>query len=121
MGRSVGSYNVRHVTSSGNICVLPEDDIIVISQIFTSINANINVTVIFPTGNDGRFDGHIVKVVHIQRNGSDTRSSVTVKASDDFYPIYNQSGSKWTSTKLGYCVKTFVQVGTPMMGHWIME
>ena len=121
MGRSFGSYNVRHVTSSGNICVLPEDDIIVISQIFTSINANINVTVIFPTGNDGRFDGHIVKVVHIQRAGSDTRSSVTVKASDDFYPIYNQSGSKWTSTKLGYCVKTFVQVGTPMMGHWIME
>ena len=121
MGRSFGSYNIRHVTSSGNICVLPEDDIIVISQIFTSINANINVTVIFPTGNDGRFDGHIVKVVHIQRNGSDTRSSVTVKASDDFYPIYNQSGSKWTSTKLNYCVKTFVQVGTPMMGHWIME
>ena len=121
MGRSFGSYNIRHVTSSGNICVLPEDDIIVISQIFTSINANINVTVIFPTGNDGRFDGHIVKVVHIQRNGSDTKSSVTVKASDDFYPIYNQSGSKWTSTKLGYCVKTFVQVGTPMMGHWIME
>ena len=121
MGRSFGSYNVRHVTSSGNICVLPEDDIIVISQIFTSINANINVTVIFPTGNDGRFDGHIVKVVHIQRAGSDTKSSVTVKASDDFYPIYNQSGSKWTSTKLGYCVKTFVQVGTPMMGHWIME
>ena len=121
MGRSFGSYNVRHVTSSGNICVLPEDDIIVISQIFTSINANINVTVIFPPGNDGSFDGHIVKVVHIQRNGSDTRSSVTVKTSDDFYPIYNQSGSKWTSTKLNYCVKTFVQVGTPMMGHWIME
>ena len=121
MGRSFGSYNVRHVTSSGNICVLPEDDIIVISQIFTSINANINVTVIFPPGNDGRFDGHIVKVVHIQRNRSDTSSSVTVKTSDDFYPIYNQSGSNWTSTKLNYCVKTFVQVGTPMMGHWIME
>ena len=121
MGRSFGSYNVRHVTSSGNICVLPEDDIIVISQIFTSINANINVTVIFPPGNDGRFDGHIVKVVHIQRNRSDTSSSVTVKTSDDFYPIYNQSGNNWTSTKLNYCVKTFVQVGTPMMGHWIME
>lgn len=121
MGRSFGSYNIRHVTSSGNICVLPEDDIIVISQIFTSINAKINVTVIFPPGNDGRFTGHIVKVVHIQRNGSDTQSSVTVKTSDDFYPIYNQSGSKWTNTKLGYCVKTFVQVGTPMMGHWIME
>ena len=121
MGRSFGSYNVRHVTSSGNICVLPEDDIIVISQIFTIINAKINVTVIFPPGNDGSFDGHIVKIVHIQRNGSDTTSSVTVKTSDDFYPIYNQSGSKWTSTKLNYCVKTFVQVGTPMMGHWIME
>lgn len=121
MGRSFGSYNIRHVTSSGNICVLPEDDIIVISQIFTSINAKINVTVIFPPGNDGSFDGHIVKIVHIQRNGSDTTSSVTVKTSDDFYPIYNQSGSKWTSTKLGYCVKTFIQVGTPMMGHWIME
>ena len=121
MGRSFGSYNIRHVTSSGNICVLPEDDIIVISQIFTSINAKINVTVIFPPGNDGSFDGHIVKIVHIQRNGSDTTSSVTVKTSDDFYPIYNQSGSKWTSAKLNYCVKTFVQVGTPMMGHWIME
>lgn len=121
MGRSFGSYNVRHVTSSGNICVLPEDDIIVISQIFTSINAKLNVTVIFPPGNDGRFDGHIVKVVHIQRDGSDTKSSVTVKTSDNFYPIYNQSGSKWTSTKLNYCVKTFVQVGTPMMAHWIME
>ena len=121
MGRSFGSYNIRHVTSSGNICVLPEDDIIVISQIFTNINAKINATVIFPPGNDGSFDGHIVKIVHIQRNGSDTTSSVTVKTSDDFYPIYNQSGSKWTSTKLNYCVKTFVQVGTPMMGHWIME
>ena len=120
-GRSFGAYNVRQVTSSGNICVLPEDDIIVISQIFTSPNAKLNVTVIFPPGNDGRFDGHIVKVVHIQRNGSDTTSSVTVKTSDDLYPIYNQSGSKWTSTKLNYCVKTFVQVGTPMMGHWIME
>ena len=120
-GRSFGAYNVRHVTSSGNICVLPEDDIIVISQIFTSTNAKINVTVIFPPGNDGSFNGHIVKVVHIQRDGSDTTSSVTVKTSDDFYPIYNQSGSKWTSTKLNYCVKTFVQVGTPMMGHWIME
>ena len=121
MGRSFGAYNVRHVTSSGNICVLPEDDIIVISQIFTSTNAKINVTVIFPHGDDGRFNGHIVKIVHIQRDGSDTTSSVTVKTSDDFYPIYNQSGSKWTSTKLNYCVKTFVQVGTPMMGHWIME
>ena len=121
MGRSFGSYNIRHVTSSGNICVLPEDDIIVISQIFTSTNAKINVTVIFPHGDDGRFNGHIVKIVHIQRDGSDTTSSVTVKTSDDFYPIYNQSGSKWTSTKLNYCVKTFVQVGTPMMGHWIME
>ena len=65
MGRSFGAYNVRHVTSSGNICVLPEDDIIVISQIFTSTNAKINVTVIFPPGNDGRFNGHIVKIVHI--------------------------------------------------------
>ena len=120
-GRSFGAYNVRQVTSSGNICVLPEDDIIVISQIFTSANAKLNVTVIFPPGNDGRFDGHIVKIVHIQRDGSDTTSSVTVKTSDDLYPIYNQSGSKWTSTKLNYCVKTFVQVGTPMMGHWIME
>lgn len=121
MGRSFGSYNVRHVTSSGNICVLPEDDIIVISQIFTSINANINVTVIFPPGNDGRFDGHIVKVVHIQRVGSDTKSSVTVKTSDNFYPIYHQDGSRLTSFKLNYAIKTFVQVGTPMMGHWITE
>lgn len=120
-GRSFGAYNVRQVTSSGNICVLPEDDIIVISQIFTSANAKLNVTVIFPPGNDGRFDGHIVKVVHIQRDGSDTTSSVTVKTSDNLYPIYNQSGSKWTSFKLNYAVKTFVQVGTPMMGHWIME
>lgn len=120
-GRSFGSYNVRQVTSSGNICVLPEDDIIVISQIFTSANAKLNVTVIFPPGNDGRFDGHIVKVVHIQRDGSDTTSSVTVKTSDNLYPIYNQSGSKWTSFKLNYAIKTFVQVGTPMMGHWIME
>lgn len=120
-GRSFGAYNVRQVTSSGNICVLPEDDIIVISQIFTSANAKLNVTVIFPPGNDGRFDGHIVKVVHIQRDGSDTTSSVTVKTSDDFYPIYNQSGSKWTTYSLKYAIKTFVQVGTPMMGHWIME
>ena len=121
MGRSFGAYNVRHVTSSGNICVLPEDDIIVISQIFTSTNAKLNVTVIFPHGDDGRFNGHIVKIVHIQRDGSDTTSSVTVKTSDDFYPIYNQSGSKWTSFKLNYAIKTFVQVGNPMMGHWIME
>lgn len=121
MGRSFGSYNVRHVTSSGNICVLPEDDIIVISQIFTSINANIDVTVIFPPGNDGSFNGHIVKVVHIQRVGSNTESSVTVKTSDNFYPIYHQDGSRLTSFKLNYAIKTFVQVGAPMMGHWITE
>ena len=121
MGRSFGAYNVRHVTSSGNICVLPEDDIIVISQIFTSVNARINVTVLFPPGNDGRFNGHIVKIVHNQRDGSDTQSSVTIKTSDDFYPIYNQSGNHWTSYNLNYAIKTFVQVSTPMMGHWIME
>ena len=121
MGRSFGAYNVRHVTSSGNICVLPEDDIIVISQIFTSTNAKINVTVIFPPGNDGRFNGHIVKIVHIQRNDSDTTSSVTVKTSDDLYPIYDQNGKPWTNAKLSYSVRTFVQVGTPMMGHWILE
>ena len=121
MGRSFGAYNVRHVTSSGNICVLPEDDIIVISQIFTSTNAKINVTVIFPPGNDGRFNGHIVKIVHIQRNGSDTTSSVTVKTGDDLYPIYDQDGKPWTTAKLSYSVRTFVQVGTPMMGHWILE
>lgn len=121
MGRSFGAYNVRHVTSSGNICVLPEDDIIVISQIFTSTNAKINVTVIFPPGNDGRFNGHIVKIVHIQRNDSDTTSSVTVKTSDDLYPIYDQDGKPWTYAKLNYSVRTFVQVGTPMMGHWILE
>lgn len=121
MGRSFGAYNVRHVTSSGNICVLPEDDIIVISQIFTSTNAKINVTVIFPPGNDGRFNGHIVKIVHIQRNDSDTTSSVTVKTSDDLYPIYDQNGKPWTNAKLSYSVRTFVQVGTPMLGHWILE
>ena len=121
MGRSFGAYNVRHVTSSGNICVLPEDDIIVISQIFTSTNAKINVTVIFPPGNDGRFNGHIVKIVHIQRRDSDTTSSVTVKTSDDLYPIYDQDGKPWTNAKLSYSVRTFVQVGTPMMGHWILE
>lgn len=121
MGRSFGAYNVRHVTSSGNICVLPEDDIIVISQIFTSTNAKINVTVIFPPGNDGRFNGHIVKIVHIQRTDSDTTSSVTVKTSDDLYPIYDQDGKPWTNVRLSYSVRTFVQVGTPMMGHWILE
>lgn len=121
MGRSFGAYNVRHVTSSGNICVLPEDDIIVISQIFTSTNAKINVTVIFPPGNDGRFNGHIVKIVHIQRTDSDTTSSVTVKTSDDLYPIYDQNGKPWTNARLNYSVRTFVQVGTPMMGHWILE
>lgn len=121
MGRSFGAYNVRHVTSSGNICVLPEDDIIVISQIFTSTNAKINVTVIFPPGNDGRFNGHIVKIVHIQRQGSDTTSSVKVKTSDDLYPIYDQDGKPWTYANLNYSVRTFVQVGTPMLGHWILE
>ena len=121
LGRSFGAYNVRHVTSSGNICVLPEDDIIVISQIFTSTNAKINVTVIFPPGNDGRFNGHIVKIVHIQRRDSDTTSSVTVKTSDDLYPIYDQDGKPWTNAKLSYSVRTFVQVGTPMLGHWILE
>ena len=119
MGRSFGSYNIRHVTSSGNICVLPEDDIIVISQIFTSINAKINVTVLFPPCNDGRFDGHIVKIVHNQRDKSDTTSSVKIKAMDNFYPIYNQSGSKWTEYNMGYDVWSFIAVGSPMMGSWI--
>lgn len=121
MGRSFGSHNIRHVTSSGNICVLPEDDIIVISQIFTSTNAKINVTVLFPPCNDGSFDGHIVKIVHNQRDQSGTISSVKIKAMDDFYPIYNQSGNHWTEYSMNYAVLTFIAVSSPMMGSWIME
>lgn len=119
-GRSFGARNVRGVTTSGKILVLPEDDIILVSD-FLSISGNtgkIDVQIYFPPCNDATYDGHEVKIMQIHRYRSSQDSTCTVFTKDDLYPIYNQSGNHFNDYNFGYETRTFIP--NFLMGSWIM-
>lgn len=119
-GRSFGVRNVRAVSSSGKICVLPEDDIIIVSD-FLAISGNtgkIDVQIYFPPCNGPEFDGHEVKIMQIHKERSSQDSTCKVFTKDDFYPFYSQSGNHFNDYNFGYETRTFIP--NWLMGCWIM-
>ena len=119
-GRSFGARNVRAVSSSGKICVLPEDDIIIVSD-FLAISGNtgkIDVQIYFPPCNGPEFDGHEVKIMQIHKERSSQDSTCKVFTKDDFYPFYSQSGNHFNDYNFGYETRTFIP--NWLMGCWIM-
>lgn len=119
-GRSFCSKNVRAVTSSGKIQVLPEDDIILVSD-FVSVSGNtgkIDVQIYFPPCNGPEFDGHEIKIMQIHKSRSSQDSTCNIYTTDDFYPIYNQSGNYFKDYNFGYETRTFIP--NQLMGSWIM-
>lgn len=119
-GRSFGARNVRAVSSSGKICVLPEDDIIIVSD-FLAISGNtgkIDVQIYFPPCNGPEFDGHEVKIMQIHKERSSQDSTCKVFTKDDFYPFYSQSGNHFNDYNFGYETRTFIP--NFLMGCWIM-
>lgn len=120
-GRGFGVKSVRGVTTSGKILVLPEDDIILVSD-FLGISGNtgkIDVEICFPPCNDATYDGHEIKIMHIHRRNSSQSSTCKVTAnSGDLYPFYNQSGNSFQSYNFGYETRTFI--ANFLMGSWIM-
>lgn len=119
-GRSFGVKNVRQVTSSGKIYVLPQDDYIVVSEVTSPNDLNINVEIYFPPCNGPEYVGHEVKIVHMQRDGSHTTSRVTIKCVDNYYPIYTEAGRHFTSEELTYTTAYFF-ANWSMRGHWVQR
>lgn len=119
-GRGFGVKAIRAAGTSGKMVVLPEDDIIIVSD-FLPITGNtgkIDVEIVFPPCNDGRFLGHEIKIMHIHAYRSSQSSTCKISTSDNFYPIYNQSGNNFTSYNFGYETRTFI--ANFLMGCWIM-
>ena len=119
-GRGFGVKAIRAAGTSGKMVVLPEDDIIIVSD-FLPITGNtgkIDVEIVFPPCNDGRFLGHEIKIMHIHADKSSQSSTCKISTSDSFYPLYNQSGNHFTSYNFGYETRTFI--ANFLMGCWIM-
>lgn len=119
-GRGFGVKAIRAAGTSGKMVVLPEDDIIIVSD-FLPITGNtgkIDVEIVFPPCNDGRFLGHEIKIMHIHADRSSQSSTCKISTSDSFYPLYNQSGNHFTSYNFGYETRTFI--ANFLMGCWIM-
>ena len=119
-GRSFGTRNVRAVTTSGKILVLPEDDIILVSD-FLAVSGNtgkIDVQIYFPPCNGPDFDGHEVKIMQIHKERSSQDSTCHIFTTDDFYPIYSQSGNHFNDYNFGHETRTFIP--NWLMGSWIM-
>lgn len=119
-GRSFGTRNVRAVTTSGKILVLPEDDIILVSD-FLAVSGNtgkIDVQIYFPPCNGPDFDGHEVKIMQIHKERSSQDSTCHIFTTDDFYPIYSQSGNHFNDYNFSLETRTFIP--NWLMGSWIM-
>ena len=120
-GRGFGVKNVRIPGTSGKLYVLPEDDIIMVTD-FMVVSGNtgtIDVQIYFPPCNDNTYIGHEVKIMHIHTPRRDWNSNLKVLCTNGSqYPFYNQGGSSFTEYKFGYETKTFI--ANYAMGCWIM-
>ena len=120
-GRGFGVKNVRIPGTSGKLYVLPEDDIIMVTD-FMVVNGNtgtIDVQIYFPPCNDNTYIGHEVTIMHIHTPRRDWNSNLKVLCTNGSqYPFYNQGGSSFTEYKFGYETKTFI--ANYAMGCWIM-
>ena len=119
-GRGFGVKNVRAPGTSGKILVLPEDDIILVSEFsFVSGNmGNIDVEIYFPPCNETTFIGHEITIMQIHEPNSPTTSTCKIFTTDNRYPLYKQDGTSFTSYTLDYETRTFIP--NFLMGRWVM-
>lgn len=119
-GRGFGVKNVRAPGTSGKILVLPEDDIILVSEFsFVSGNmGNIDVEIYFPPCNETTFIGHEITIMQIHEPDSPTTSTCKIFTTDNRYPLYKQDGTSFTSYTLDYETRTFIP--NFLMGRWVM-
>lgn len=119
-GRGFGVKNVRAPGTSGKILVLPEDDIILVSEFsFVSGNmGNIDVEIYFPPCNETTFIGHEITIMQIHEPNSPTTSTCKILTTDNRYPLYKQDGTSFTSYTLDYETRTFIP--NFLMGRWVM-
>ena len=120
-GRGFGVKNVRVAGTSGKLYVLPEDDIIMVTD-FMVVNGNtghIDVQIYFPPCNDNTYIGHEVTIMHIHTPRSDWSSSCKAYSTNNSqYPLYNQNGNSMSEYNFGNETKTFI--ANYPMGCWIM-
>lgn len=119
-GRGFGVKNVRAPGTSGKILILPEDDIILVSEFsFVSGNmGNIDVEIYFPPCNETTFIGHEITIMQIHEPNSPTTSTCKIFTTDNRYPLYKQDGTSFTSYTLDYETRTFIP--NFLMGRWVM-
>ena len=120
-GRGFGLKNVRAVGTSGKITVLPDDDIIMVTDFagVSGTTGKIDVEIYFPPCTDTTFVGHEVQIMRIHKPYGEWSSSCTVSSTDSQYPIYSSNGKPFTgSHTIGYETKTFI--ANQLMGCWIM-
>lgn len=119
-GRGFGVKNVRAPGTSGKILILPEDDIILVSEFsFVSGNmGNIDVEIYFPPCNETTFIGHEITIMQIHEPDSPTTSTCKIFTTDNRYPLYKQDGTSFTSYTLDYETRTFIP--NFLMGRWVM-
>ena len=119
-GRGFGVKNVRAPGTSGKILVLPEDDIILVSEFaFVSGNiGNIDIEIYFPPCNETTFIGHEITIMQIHAPNSPTTSTCKILTTDNRYPLYKQNGTSFTSYTLDYETRTFIP--NFLMGRWVM-
>lgn len=120
-GRGFGVKNVRVAGTSGKLTVLPEDDIIMITDFFlVSGNiGNIDVQIYFPPCTKLESIGREVTIMHIHTPNRDWSSTLKVYSTDSRqYPLYNQNGNAMNEYKFGYETRTFI--ANYPMGCWIM-
>ena len=120
-GRGFGVKNVRVAGTSGKLTVLPEDDIIMITD-FMVVSGNtghIDVQIYFPPCTGLEFIGHEVTIMHIHTPHRDWSSTLKVYSTDSRqYPLYNQNGNSMGEYNFGYETKTFI--ANYPMGCWVM-
>lgn len=119
-GRGFGVKNVRAPGTSGKILVLPEDDIIMVSEFsFVSGNiGNIDIEIYFPPCNETTFIGHEITIMQIHMPNSPTTSTCKIFTTDNRYQLYKQDGTSFTSYTFGYETRTFIP--NFLMGRWVM-
>ena len=120
-GRGFGVKNVRVAGTSGKLYVLPEDDIIMVTD-FMVVSGNtghIDVQIYFPPCNDNTYIGHEVTIMHIHTPRSDWSSSCKAYSTNNSqYPLYNNYGNSMSEYNFGNETKTFI--ANYPMGCWIM-
>ena len=83
-GRGFGAKNVRAAGTTGKLTVLPEDDIIMVTDFVgvSGTTGRIEVEICFPPCTDTTFMGHEVSIMHIHKPYGEWSSSCIVSSTD---------------------------------------